>query len=218
MRAWLTNAERLPRWFAPVSGDMKLGGRYAIQGNASGTVTACTPPTTLDLTWEFGGGVSWVEVRIVDEGPERARLTLCHVSILDEEFWPTYGPGAVGAGWDLGLLGLALHLSGEMKERMKEEDFLPSPEGKELVRAYKTPSLRNVTQRAPFMHAGQIATLSDVIAHYDRAPAAPMGHSELKPLRLSANERRQLEAFLRTLTGPTVAPPGWLESPAPARP
>jgi len=91
-------------------------------------------------------------------------------------------------------------------------------EGEELVRAYKTPSLRNVTQRAPFMHAGQIATLSDVIAHYDRAPAAPMGHSELKPLRLSANDRRQLEAFLRTLTGPIVAPPGWLESPAPARP
>ena len=130
----VTNPERLPRWFSPVSGDLKLGGRYQIQGNAGGTITACEAPSALDLTWEFGGGVSWVEVRIADEAPERARLTLCHISILDEEFWPTYGPGAVGAGWDLAFLGLALHLSGEMRERMKEDEFLTSPAGKQLVR------------------------------------------------------------------------------------
>jgi cytochrome c peroxidase len=73
-------------------------------------------------------------------------------------------------------------------------------EGEELVRAYKTPSLRGVADRAPYMHAGQIATLSEVIEHYDRAPKAPFGHSELKPLKLSAKERRQIESFLRTLS------------------
>ena len=72
-------------------------------------------------------------------------------------------------------------------------------EGEELVRAYKTPSLRGVADRAPYMHACQIATLSDVIEHYDRAPKAPAGHSELKPLKLSDKERRQIESFLRTL-------------------
>jgi cytochrome c peroxidase len=77
-------------------------------------------------------------------------------------------------------------------------------DGEELVRAYKTPSLRNVADRAPFMHAGQLATLDDVVAHYDRAPASPAGHSELKPLRLSRDERRQLAAFLRTLSGDVV--------------
>ncbi|HEU4565892.1 MAG TPA: cytochrome c peroxidase [Gemmatimonadaceae bacterium] len=87
-------------------------------------------------------------------------------------------------------------------------------EGEELVRAYKTPSLRNVAQRAPYMHAGQIASLDDVVAHYDAAPAAPFGHSELKPLRLSAAERRQLVAFLRTLSGPLDAPAGYLAPPA----
>jgi cytochrome c peroxidase len=81
-------------------------------------------------------------------------------------------------------------------------------EGEELVRAYKTPSLRGVADRAPYMHAGQFATLGDVIAHYDRAPGAPFGHSELKPLRLSATERRQLEAFLHTLSAPLSVPPG----------
>jgi cytochrome c peroxidase len=86
-------------------------------------------------------------------------------------------------------------------------------QGDELVRAYKTPSLRNVAERAPYMHAGQLATLADVIAHYDRAPAAPYGHSELKPLRLSGDERRQLEMFLRTLRSPLTAPGGYLEAP-----
>ena len=42
----LTSAERLPRWFLPVSGDLRLGGRYAIEGNASGTVETCDAPPT----------------------------------------------------------------------------------------------------------------------------------------------------------------------------
>lgn len=71
-------------------------------------------------------------------------------------------------------------------------------------RAYKVPSLRNVAERAPYMHAGQLATLTDVIAHYDRAPAAISGRSELHPLRLTSDERRQLAAFLRTLSGPIL--------------
>ena len=88
-------------------------------------------------------------------------------------------------------------------------------EGHELVRAFKTPSLRNVARRAPYMHAGQIGTLGEVIAHYDGAPRAPFGHTELRPLRLSAGERRQLEAFLHTLTGPLAAPAGFLDPPTP---
>jgi cytochrome c peroxidase len=86
-------------------------------------------------------------------------------------------------------------------------------EGEELVRAFKTPSLRNVAERAPYMHAGQIATLEEVVAHYDEAPKAPFGHSELRKLNLSQKEREQLVAFLRTLSSPVVAPEGYLEPP-----
>ena len=86
-------------------------------------------------------------------------------------------------------------------------------EGEELVRAYKTPTLRNVAERAPYMHAGQIASLGEVISHYDVAPKAPLGHTELKRLRLSGGERRQIEAFLRTLSGPLAAPHGYLAAP-----
>jgi len=72
-------------------------------------------------------------------------------------------------------------------------------------RAFKVPSLRHVAARPPYMHAGQMATLAQVLDHYNRAPAAPRGHSELKPLRFKAAELRQLEAFLRTLDGPVIA-------------
>src|SRR6516225_11205621 len=54
----LTNAERLPRWFLPIEGDLKLGGKYQLKGNAGGTITACTPPTHFAATWEFGAAVS----------------------------------------------------------------------------------------------------------------------------------------------------------------
>ena len=73
-----------------------------------------------------------------------------------------------------------------------------------LQRAYKVPSLRNVAERAPYMDAGQFATLAEALDHYNRAPSAPRGHTELKPLRLKAGERRQLEAFLHALSGPTL--------------
>ena len=71
--------------------------------------------------------------------------------------------------------------------------------GPQLVRAYKPPSLRGAATRAPYMHAGQIATLEEVVDHYARAPAAPSGTSELHPLALSERERQQLVAFIRTL-------------------
>jgi cytochrome c peroxidase len=79
-------------------------------------------------------------------------------------------------------------------------------EGAELERAFKTPSLRNAAVRAPFMHAGQLTSVDAVLSHYNRAPSAPAGRSELEPLRLSASELRQLAAFLETLVSPVEFP------------
>jgi cytochrome c peroxidase len=72
-------------------------------------------------------------------------------------------------------------------------------DGEDLEGAFKPPSLRGVTQRAPYMNAGQVATLNDVLRHYSSAPEAPVGHSELNPLNLSVEEIAALEAFLKTL-------------------
>ena len=100
----------------------------------------------------------------------------------------------------------------DARERCAELEFLATG-AHEQERAYKVPSLRNVADRTPYMHAGQLATLGDALAHYNRAPQAPAGHSELKPLKLDARELRQLEAFLRTLSGGTRAAPELLQAP-----
>jgi uncharacterized protein YndB with AHSA1/START domain len=107
----LTDPERIPRWFLPVSGDLRLGGRYALEGNASGTITACDPPRHLAVTWEFDGGMSWVDVHLM---PSRGATTLRleHAAPVDgDDRWDEYGPGAVGVGWDLALLALVEHLA-----------------------------------------------------------------------------------------------------------
>ncbi|NJN82227.1 MAG: cytochrome-c peroxidase [Caldilineaceae bacterium] len=76
----------------------------------------------------------------------------------------------------------------------------------DLLGAFRTPMLRNVAATAPFMHAGQLASLSAVVEHYKLAPTAAIGKSELNPLELDARQWRQLEAFLLTLNAPPEAP------------
>jgi cytochrome c peroxidase len=80
-------------------------------------------------------------------------------------------------------------------------------------RQYKPPSLRNVAERGPFMHAGQFATLEDVLNHYNTAPEAPAGHSELEPLNLTEKQLAQIIAFLKTLDSPIDADSRWLTAP-----
>lgn len=88
-------------------------------------------------------------------------------------------------------------------EQCEELRFLSSDDHA-LDGAFKVPSLRNVALRPPYMHAGQITDLRDVVEHYNKAPRAAMGHSELKPLRLSQGEVRDLVAFLGTLSSNIV--------------
>lgn len=128
----VTSAERIARWFLPVTGDLELGGRYQLQGNAGGTITHCQRPSFLALTWEFGGEVSWVEARVADAGAGSARLGLTHTALLTDR-WLEFGPGAVGVGWEMGLLGMELHLTRPSKPKIDEETFHTTPEGKLLL-------------------------------------------------------------------------------------
>ncbi|MFT5937860.1 MAG: cytochrome c peroxidase, partial [Pseudohongiellaceae bacterium] len=83
----------------------------------------------------------------------------------------------------------------------------------ELVGAQKTPTLRNVSETAPYMHGGQIKTLNDVVRHYNDAPTSMLSHNEAKPLGLRPVEIKQLEAFLMTLTAPLATASKWLNPP-----
>jgi cytochrome c peroxidase len=98
-------------------------------------------------------------------------------------------------------------------EQCGELQFLAANEPSQLA-AFRTPSLRNVAERAPYMHAGQFTTLEQVVQHYAASPKAVLGHSELaqpgekhaerQTIRLTAAEVQDVAAFLGTLTGPVV--------------
>ncbi|HEU4557945.1 MAG TPA: SRPBCC family protein [Longimicrobium sp.] len=131
----LTSADRIPRWFLPISGDLRLGGRYQLVGNAGGEITRCEPPRQLGLTWEYGSDVSWVTVRLDEQAGDRTRLELEHVAHVPDDRWDQYGPGAVGVGWDGALMGLANHLdSGESVDPQEAMEWMMSEQGKGFYR------------------------------------------------------------------------------------
>ena len=155
----------------------------------------------------------------------KANCVQCHNGALftNNDFHNTGVPRAAGLLHDRGRgAGIAAVEKDEFNCRSRwsdagargcpELDALAAPKV-HLERAFKVPSLRNVAERAPYMHAGQFATLAEVLEHYNRAPAAPSGRTELKPLGLSRTEMRQLEAFLRTLSGGVAAPSKYLHAP-----
>src|ERR1700694_4190933 len=96
-----TNPERIPRWFLPVSGDLRLGGRYQLEGNAGGTIERCDPPHGFSATWEVGGGVTWMQLRLTSDPLGGTRFELDHLGLVDDAHWAEFGSGAVGVGWDL---------------------------------------------------------------------------------------------------------------------
>ncbi len=128
-----TNPERIPRWFLPVSGELHEGGRYQVQGNAGGLIEQCEPPKSFVATWEFGGQVSWIELRLSEEPGGGTRLELEHIAHVNDH-WAQFGPGAVGVGWDLALLGLTRHVStGAAVDPQTAMTFPASEEGRRFI-------------------------------------------------------------------------------------
>src|SRR5688572_19580206 len=130
----LTTAERIPRWFLPVTGDLRVGGRYQLEGNAGGEVLGCDPPRHLSITWEYGGDVSWVDVRLEPDPDGGTRLELEHAAFPPPDL--PFGPGAVGIGWEMALLGLGEHLAGAPPVDQEESmAWQTSDDAKRMMRA-----------------------------------------------------------------------------------
>lgn len=141
----------------------------------------------------------------------RANCVTCHSGprFTDDRFHNTGVPQPPELPDDAGrATGIAKALADPFNCLGRFSDAAPDQCGKlravktddpTLVAAFKTPSLRGVTSRPPYMHAGQIGSLEAVLDHYSAAPASPSGGSEIKPLALSADEKAALIAFLKTL-------------------
>ncbi|HEX2767239.1 MAG TPA: SRPBCC domain-containing protein [Candidatus Limnocylindria bacterium] len=107
----ITDPDRIRRWFMPVSGDLREGGDFQLEGNASGRILRCQPPRLLRTT--FGGETSIVELRLESTGAEETSLELEHTVPIE---MAGSGAGAlyVGPGWDGAFLGLGLYLDGQV--------------------------------------------------------------------------------------------------------
>lgn len=155
----------------------------------------------------------------------KGNCTECHNGPLftNNDFHNTSLPAAQGLAPDVGrasgiksVLGDEFNCLGPFSDAGAggcAELRFAKREGPELVASFKSPTLRNVAETAPYMHDGRFATLAAVLDHYNRAPPTPLGHSELKPLGMSARELSQLESFMRSLSGPPIAAPELLAQP-----
>ncbi|HNP36224.1 MAG TPA: cytochrome c peroxidase [Woeseiaceae bacterium] len=142
----------------------------------------------------------------------KANCTQCHNGPLftNNDFHNTGVPPRLASSPDSGrLIGASDVLHDEFNCRSRWSDASPEQcveleylvaDSPTLQGAFKVPSLRDVATRAPYMHAGQLATLPDVLVHYNQAPPAVIGNSELVPLGLTDTELRQVVAFLASLT------------------
>jgi len=134
----ITSPERLRRWLKPVTGDLRLGGKFELEGGEHGEILRCEPPRRLKVSWLYGPdadawpGTSEVEVRLTPGPTGDTEFELIHAAVIGEPSFPTYGPGAGGVGWDLGLLALARFLTSD--EAADLTDFDKSPEGREFSR------------------------------------------------------------------------------------
>ncbi|HEX8599676.1 MAG TPA: cytochrome c peroxidase [Chloroflexia bacterium] len=156
----------------------------------------------------------------------QAQCINCHNGplLMGTAFHNTGVPAAVGLPEDRGrLIGVQQVLEDEFNCLSEWSDAPPEDcaelrfvvrSGEQLDGAFKPPTLRNIAQTAPYMHAGQFAALTDVLKHYSEAKPGPVGHSELQPLGLSSEEVDHLIAFLGSLSGPLAAPPELLRPPA----
>jgi hypothetical protein len=106
----VTDPDRIKRWLMPISGDLRVGGSFQLEGNAGGEILTCEPPRLLRVT--FGDPNSIVELRLTAQGDGDTVLELEHTVPIEVA---QSGAGAmwVGPGWDGALLGLGLFLRGE---------------------------------------------------------------------------------------------------------
>jgi len=134
-----TDPERLSRWFLPVSGDLRLGGAFSLEGNASGEVLRCEPPRLLTVSWKFGDHpVDELELRLSPNADGGTTLEIEHATISDRTEWGGRSYDSVfgvATGWEPALYALDRQLAGTLTDDVADawRAGQPPPEAKELM-------------------------------------------------------------------------------------
>ncbi|WP_007023589.1 SRPBCC family protein [Saccharomonospora iraqiensis] len=149
----LTSPERVAQWFLPVSGDLRKGGTFQLEGHAGGDILECDRPHRFHLTWKFEGHSDQeVVVTLVPEGDGRTTLELEHVGPGDGERAVSHVL-AVGAGWDPALVGFGHYVTGDPLDK---QFWFESEEALEFTK-------KSVRAWAEALESKQVAS-SDVVS------------------------------------------------------
>ncbi|OLT29948.1 hypothetical protein BJF83_09625 [Nocardiopsis sp. CNR-923] len=126
-----TEPKRINRWFMEPEGDLRLGGNFALEGNASGRILRCEAPHLLALTWEYGDDpAAYVELRLSEAEGGGTVLELEHASVKESFLVndPETGDWGVGVGWEMPLDFLESYLKGQTPDQPTSEWFEFTPE------------------------------------------------------------------------------------------
>jgi uncharacterized protein YndB with AHSA1/START domain len=128
-----TDPSRINRWFIEPKGDLREGGRFSLEGNASGDIVKCEPPRLLTLTWEYGEEKpGQVELRLSPDDDGGTILELEHATAAENAFEALV---SVGVGWEPAFEFLGKYLRGDLPDTPIPEgaEFTPPPELLELL-------------------------------------------------------------------------------------
>jgi uncharacterized protein YndB with AHSA1/START domain len=137
----ITDPDQLARWYGPIEGDLREGGRFTAAGGTGGRIETVEAPHLLGLAWGPDDAAGPLVLRLDPTDDGTTELVLEHTVELDPQVFEQFGPGAWALGWDIALLGLAGFSSGWSQDPALAVPtptpiWLASPEGAEYVRAW----------------------------------------------------------------------------------
>lgn len=135
----LVKVEKLQHWFGPVTGGLSKGGTFHLGEIAQGKITACEPKRRLAMIWQQGTAQTGLDITFATVGKgksKKSKLTLkitAKMQDLPENAWQTFGPAALGIGWEWVMSRFVAYLTDPKAARLNIVDFAKTPEGHVFV-------------------------------------------------------------------------------------
>jgi uncharacterized protein YndB with AHSA1/START domain len=126
----ITDPARLGAWFGNVTGDLRPGGHYELEGNAHGAILDCRRPHHLAVIWDFSGETE-LDLRLAEDPGGGTVLELEHAAVIPDEY--VAGVGQFASNWELGMYLLDEYLHGSLPAEARDwaagENLTPAVEG-----------------------------------------------------------------------------------------